>query len=187
MAEHPYGQAIRGPDLTRLPLHLRRPSQQGIQLGDKLDVDGHQKQRRFPESLHFHPSAFRLRSRAESTRSSISSAHIPDSATAYSASTLASPISSSYASDLQERFAGHTIDSPTRPCSWIRHRHQPSSATTCSTYINEDIEAPLVVGYQDIASKIGQLCEDHDGDGDHHHHHRRHSRPSVTAGTAEAK
>ena len=161
MAEHPYSQAVRGSDLTRLPLHLRRESRPSIYVGDKPgDADSHQSRKRFPDSLHFHPTAFRLRSRTESTRSSISSAHIPDSATAYSVSTLASPISSSYASDLQERFAGHTIDSPSRPCSWVRHRQQPSSATTCSTYINEDNEAPLVVGYGDISSKLRELCDD---------------------------
>ena len=184
MSEHPYNQAFRGPDLTRLPLHLRRPSQQSIHLGDKLgDVDSHQKQRRFPESLHFHPSAFRLRSRTESTRSSISSAHVPDSATAYSVSTLASPISSSYASDLQERFAGHTINSPSRPCSWIRHRQQPSSATTCSTYINEDNEAPLVVGYQDFSTKVRELCDDDDDDNDNDDN----AKLSLHGGTARAK
>ncbi|KND90802.1 hypothetical protein TOPH_04623 [Tolypocladium ophioglossoides CBS 100239] len=161
MAEHPYNQAIRGLDLPRLPLHLRRQSRQSLQLGDKsADADGHQSRKRFPESLHFNPSAFRLRSRTESTRSSISSAHIPDSATTYSVSTLASPISSGYASDLQERFAVHTIDSSSRPCSRIRHRHQPSTATTCSTYINDDNEASLVVEYSDIASKLRELHDD---------------------------
>lgn len=161
MAEPAHNHGIRASDLSRIPLHLRRQSRQNLQLCDKnapwgTDSDGSQNRKRFPESLHFNPTTFRLRSRTESTRSSISSAHIPDSATTYSVSTLASPLSSSYASDLQERFASHCIDS-SRPSSRIRHRHQPSSATTCSTYINDDNEAPILIGFPDVSEKLKGL------------------------------
>ena len=162
MADQPYNQGFRPSDPSRIPLHLRRQSRQNLQHGEKhafaaIDVDGFQARKRFPDSLHFNPNALGgLRSRTESTRSSISSAHVPDSATTYSLSSLASPLSSSYASDLQERFALHSLDS-SRPSSRIRHRHQPSSATTCSTFINDDGEVPIVVGYSDIASKFKDL------------------------------
>ncbi|KAM4062718.1 zinc finger domain-containing protein [Hirsutella rhossiliensis] len=167
MTDHLYGQGPRGTDPPRAAFHLRQQSRQssqkGDQKGDKLlpaiEVDGNQSRRRFPESLHFNPGSFRLRSRTESTRSSISSAHIPDSATTYSVSTLASPLSSSYASDIQERFAAYSIDGPSA-CSRIRHRHQPSNATTCSTFINDDNEAPLDSALPDFASKIRDLLDD---------------------------
>lgn len=155
MADHFYAQGPRGTHPPRTPLPRRQHSRQSSQLGEKLfsamDLDGSQSRKRFPESLHFNPGS--LRSRTESTRSSISSAHIPDSATTYSVSTLASPLSSSYASDIQERFAAYSIDGPAR----IRHRHQPSNATTCSTFINDDSEVPL---HLDYASKIRDLLDD---------------------------
>ncbi|KAJ6439779.1 zinc finger domain-containing protein [Purpureocillium lavendulum] len=157
------GDSITGP----LIIIIVPENHDGFQLGDKnapLSIESEassQNRKRFPETLHFNPSTFRLRSRTESTRSSISSAHIPDSATTYSVSTLASPLSSSYASDLQERFAGHCIDS-SRPSSRIRHRHQPSSATTCSTYINDDSEVPIVVGYPDVRAKLKCFHDDSD-------------------------
>ncbi|PHH92081.1 hypothetical protein CDD83_9017 [Cordyceps sp. RAO-2017] len=160
MTDHLYNQGLRGSDLSRVPQQFRPQPRQNGQLGDKhalvTDVDGYQTRKRFPESLHFNPGSFRLRSRTESTRSSISSAHIPDSATTYSVSTLASPLSSSYASDIQERLAAYTIDGSRTP-SRFRHRHQPSTATTCSTYINDDNELPLDVSFPDIASKIRDL------------------------------
>lgn len=170
MAQQLYGQGVRASDPARIPLHLRHQSQkqqqqqqqqQALRLGEKntsaaLDGDGFHARKRFPDHLHFNPNALRLRSRTESTHSSISSAYIPDSATTYSLSSLASPLSSSYANDLQERFAVHSLE-PSRPSSRIRHRHQPSSATTCSTFINDDGDAPIVVGYPDIASKLRDL------------------------------
>ncbi|KAF4504488.1 hypothetical protein G6O67_007936 [Ophiocordyceps sinensis] len=156
MTDHLYG---RGTDLPRIPLRLRQHSRQSSQQGERLpsaiESDGNQSRKRFPESLHFKPGSFRLRSRTESARSSISSAHIPDSATTCSVSTLASPLSSSNASDIQERFAAYSIDGP-RTCSRIRHRHQPSTATTCSTFINDDNDSVV----PDLASKIRNLLQD---------------------------
>jgi hypothetical protein len=100
------------------------------------------RSKRFPEHLHLSQGAFRrLRSPTESsmsTLSSISSTHVPDSATTCSLSTLASPISTSYASEVIEQFAKHTID-PAR-ASRIVHRYKDSNAT-CSTYVNDEEEA----------------------------------------------
>lgn len=157
MDSRPQHQNSREGDAVthHLPLHLRQESDKHITSTPK-DVSSYRK--KFPESLHFSSSNFRMRSRTASTRSSISSAHIPDSATACSPLTLASPLSSSYASDIQERFACHTIDVSTPPSRFI-HRHRPSSAT-CSTFINDDDDAPAYVGYSDIAEKIKKFDDD---------------------------
>jgi hypothetical protein len=97
--------------------------------------------KRCPESLQFLTSNARLRSPTQSSMSSI-----PDSATTYSQSTFASPVSSSYASDLQEFFTG------SRPSSRVFHRHK-TSVTTCSTLINDEDETPVV---HNISDKIDQ-------------------------------
>ncbi|CAG9951640.1 unnamed protein product [Clonostachys rosea f. rosea IK726] len=97
--------------------------------------------KRCPESLQFLTSNGRLRSPTQSSMSSI-----PDSATTYSQSTFASPVSSSYASDLQEFFTG------SRPSSRVFHRHK-TSVTTCSTLINDEDETPVV---HNISDKIDQ-------------------------------
>ncbi|KAH6880758.1 hypothetical protein B0T10DRAFT_495194 [Thelonectria olida] len=115
--------------------------------------------KRVPESLHFAPATFRLRSPTESSMSSISSANIPDSATTHSLSTLASPISTSYASDVQELFASTSLDD-SRPTSRICHRHQPSSGT-CSTFVNDEDDGAIVTGYPDFELKIRQLNDHH--------------------------
>jgi hypothetical protein len=83
--------------------------------------------------------------------SSISSANVPDSATTHSLSTLASPISTTYASSIHEQFAAATLDS-SRPASRICHRHNPSSGT-CSTFVNEDDDA-ILTGYPEFDLKI---------------------------------
>lgn len=142
---------------THLPLHLRQETDKTL---SSAQHDGTSYRKKFPESLHFPAGNFRMRSRTASTRSSISSAHIPDSATAYSASTLASPLSSSYASDIQERFACHTLDG-SRPSSRIRHCHRPSIAT-CSTFINDDDDgSPVYLGYHDVGGKIKEVDNDY--------------------------
>lgn len=147
---------MRDADSIHLPLHLRQDIGKAL---SSAQQDATSYRKKFPESLHFASSNFRMRSRTASTRSSISSAHIPDSATAYSPSTLASPLSSSYASDIQERFACHTLEG-SRPPSRIRHRHRPSIAT-CSTFINDDDESPVYVGYHDVAEKIKEVDSDY--------------------------
>ncbi|KAM0420409.1 hypothetical protein ACHAPT_011830 [Fusarium lateritium] len=115
--------------------------------------------KRLPESLHFTPGAFRLRSPTESSMSSISSANLPDSATTptHSLSTLASPISTTYASEIQEQFAAATLDGCSRPTSRICHRHNPSSGT-CSTFVNDEDDGAIVTGYPDF-DKIRNLHE----------------------------
>ncbi|KAH7157347.1 hypothetical protein B0J13DRAFT_168455 [Dactylonectria estremocensis] len=123
-------------------------------LGMRTDV----RPKRVPESLHFAPGAFRLRSPTESSMSSISSANVPDSATTHSLSTLASPISTSYASDVQEQFANASIGS--RPASRICHRHQPSNGT-CSTFVNDEEDGLIITGYPDFELKLRQLRDDH--------------------------
>lgn len=108
---------------------------------------GSLRHRRCPETLNLlhGTAASRLRSPTESSLGSI-----PDSATTttYSPSTLASPLSSSYASDLQDLLAGATLSKSSRPSSRVLHRHRPSTAT-CSTFVNDEDEVPVMVGYQD--------------------------------------
>lgn len=100
-----------------------------------------------PESLHLLSSGnARIRSPTESSMSTLSS--VPDSATTCSLSTVASPLSSSYTSDLQDLFNG------SRPASRVRHRHQPSN-TTCSTFVNDDDYVPVIAEYPDISTKLG--------------------------------
>jgi hypothetical protein len=103
--------------------------------------------KRFPDSLSLLSSDTRLRSPTESSMSSV-----PDSATSYSHSTVASPLSSSYTSDLQDFICSSTSS---RPHSRVRHRHQPSTGT-CSTFVNDDDDAILVVpgGYPEYGAKV---------------------------------
>ncbi|KAK2594286.1 hypothetical protein QQS21_007992 [Conoideocrella luteorostrata] len=147
---------VREADNLQQPPYLRQDQDKQA---TSAPNDGISYRRKFPESLHLASSNFRIRSRTASTRSSISSAHIPDSATAYSPSTLASPLSSSYASDIQERFACQTLDG-SRPPSRIRHRHRPSIAT-CSTFINDDDDNLAYLGCHDVAGKIKQAGDDY--------------------------
>ena len=87
--------------------------------------------------------------------SSISSANVPDSATTHSLSTLASPISTSYASsEINELFGPHV----SRPTSRICHRHQPSNGT-CSTFVNDEDDA-IFTGYPELDLKIQRLHEE---------------------------
>ncbi|RBR19573.1 uncharacterized protein FIESC28_05568 [Fusarium coffeatum] len=109
--------------------------------------------KRVPESLNF----TRLRSPTESSMSSISSANVPDSATTHSLSTLASPISTTYAASIQEQFAAAKLDAESRPASRICHRHNPSNGT-CSTFVNEDDDA-FVTGYPEFDIKIRGMNE----------------------------
>lgn len=89
--------------------------------------------------------------------SSISSANLPDSATTHSISTLASPVSTSYASEVQEQFAAASLDeSGPRPKSRICHRHNPSSGT-CSTFVNDGDDGAILTGYPDLELKIRGL------------------------------
>ena len=109
--------------------------------------------KKVPESLNF----TRLRSPTESSMSSISSANVPDSATTHSLSTLASPISTTYAASIQEQFAAAKLDAESRPASRICHRHNPSNGT-CSTFVNEDDDA-FVTGYPEFDIKIREMNE----------------------------
>ncbi|KAI5459662.1 hypothetical protein BGZ63DRAFT_359500 [Mariannaea sp. PMI_226] len=126
--------------------------------GSRNEVHTHAG-KRVPESLQFTPSTYRLRSPTESSMSSISSANLPDSATTHSLSTLASPISTSYASSVQELFANTSLEE-SRPASRICHRHQPSTGT-CSTFVNDEDDGAIVTGYPDFELKIRQLNEEH--------------------------
>lgn len=168
MAETPTDQGDRKPGLAanHIPIHLRRDSRSKDLLGDKptsapqTSIESAFGQRKhFPESLHFPPNSFRLRSRTASTRSSISSANVPDSATTYSHSTLASPISTSYASDLSDIFCGHHTDA-SRPASRVFHRHQSSTGSSCSTHVNDDDDDDdgfSFAGYPDLSAKLEEI------------------------------
>ncbi|KAF4446901.1 hypothetical protein F53441_9532 [Fusarium austroafricanum] len=141
--------------LHHLPLRIRDARHSDAPLA-KFPILGQRSSKKVPESLHFNPGAFRLRSPTESSMSSISSANVPDSATTHSLSTLASPISTTYASSIQEQFAAATLDG-SRPASRICHRHNPSSGT-CSTFVNEDEDA-IITGYPEFDLKIRNLNE----------------------------
>lgn len=170
MADNSIDQGDRRPGLAvnHIPIHLQRDSRSKDSLSDKplaTPQSGIESQnlsatfgqrKHFPESLHFAPSSFRLRSRTASTRSSISSANVPDSATTYSHSTLASPISTSYASDLSDIFCGHPIDA-SRPASRVFHRHQSSTGSFCSTHVNDDDDGFSFAGYPDLSAKLGEI------------------------------
>ncbi|KAL5083781.1 hypothetical protein Trisim1_000908 [Trichoderma cf. simile WF8] len=170
MADSPIDHADRRPGLAlnHIPIHVRHDSRSRDSLIDKPLTVPHSgtesqglsatfaQRKHFPESLHFAPSSFRLRSRTASTRSSISSANVPDSATTYSHSTLASPISTSYASDLSDIFCGHSIDA-SRPASRVFHRHQSSTGSFCSTHVNDDDDGYSFAGYPDLSAKLGEI------------------------------
>ncbi|KAM0351796.1 hypothetical protein ACHAPU_002308 [Fusarium lateritium] len=141
--------------LHHLPLRVREGRHSDAPLS-KFPGLGQRNAKRVPESLHFTPGAFRLRSPTESSMSSVSSANVPDSATTHSLSTLASPISTTYASSIQEQFAATTLEA-SRPASRICHRHNPSSGT-CSTFVNEDDDA-IITGYPEFDLKIRNLHE----------------------------
>ncbi|KJZ78495.1 hypothetical protein HIM_01886 [Hirsutella minnesotensis 3608] len=163
MAEPILDNGLRVSDRSRAPLNQRHQSRQSAQLVESIpsrsETNGTPYRKRFPEKLQLSPG-LGLRSRTDSTRSSISSAHVPDSATICSVSTLASPLSSSYASDIQERFAAWTIDGP-KAAGKVRHRHQPSNATTCSTFINDDNDlSSLDAEYLHLVSKTIDLQDD---------------------------
>lgn len=166
MAENPLEQADRTPGLAvnHIPLHLRQDSRSKESLApttprssiESQGVAPFAQRKQFPENLHFAPHSFRLRSRTASTRSSISSANVPDSATTYSHSTLASPISTSYASDLSD-FCGHSIDT-SRPASRVYHRrHRSSTGSLCSTHANDDDDAFSFAGYPDLSARLLEI------------------------------
>ncbi|KAI9151480.1 hypothetical protein HJFPF1_08683 [Paramyrothecium foliicola] len=104
-----------------------------------------------PEILHLTPVPCRIRSPTESSISSILSAHIPDSATTRSASSLASPISTSYG-DCSDHFSSHSSDG-SRPSSRFRHRHHPSIGS-CSTFVNDEDESLQPAAYSNLRPKL---------------------------------
>lgn len=133
-----------------------------------MTPSGGLRHRRCPENLTLlnGGAVSRLRS---PTESSLGSCSIPDSATTtYSPVTLASPLSSSCTSDLQDLLAAATLASKgSRPNSRVQHRHRPSTAT-CSTFVNDEDEVPVMVGFPDHL-KRATICrnnyqEHEDGD-----------------------
>ncbi|UKZ87337.1 uncharacterized protein TrAFT101_003145 [Trichoderma asperellum] len=170
MADNSIDQGDRTPGIAvnHIPLHLRQDSRSKDSLSDKAPTTPRSsiesqgvaapfaQRKQFPENLHFAPHSFRLRSRTASTRSSISSANVPDSATTYSHSTLASPISTSYASDLSD-FCGHSIDT-SRPASRVFHRrHRSSTGSLCSAHANDDDDAFSFAGYPDLSARLLEI------------------------------
>jgi hypothetical protein len=165
MAENSIDQGDRTPGLAvnHIPLHLRQDSRSKESLApttprssiESQGVAPFAQRKQFPENLHFAPHSFRLRSRTASTRSSISSANVPDSATTYSHSTLASPISTSYASDLSD-FCGHSIDT-SRPASRVYHRRHRSSTGSLCSHANDDDDAFSFAGYPDLSARLLEI------------------------------
>lgn len=92
--------------------------------------------KRFTESFRLNPSALRRHSRAQSICSSVSSAHFFDSDTAYSASTVASPISTVYESEADDFICPPFLD---RPSSRVaeRQRQHFASFDSGSTWVGD--------------------------------------------------
>ncbi|GKU21099.1 unnamed protein product [Fusarium langsethiae] len=156
MTDHNSNSQIGEAGLHHLPFRTKEGRHSDAPLS-KFPILNRRHGKKVPESLHFNPGAFRLRSPTESSMSSISSANIPDSATTHSLSTLASPISTTYANSINEQFAATTLDGGSRPASRICHRHNPSNGT-CSTFVNEDEDA-VITGYPEFDIKIRGIDE----------------------------
>ena len=95
------------------------------------------------ESLHFAPNSLaRTRSPTQSSISSVLSATLPDSSSArLSFSSLASPISTSYASEVERVFGCGPPSS--RSSSRVRrafHRKRPSVASSTGTFLNDETD-----------------------------------------------
>lgn len=99
--------------------------------------------KRFPESFRLNPSSLRRHSRAQSICSSVSSAHFFDSDTAYSASAVASPISTVYESEIEDFPRPLFLD---RPSSGVaeRHRQHFASFDSGSTWVGDREEEDRV-------------------------------------------
>ena len=156
-------QLRRTPDDTGLHHLALRPRNDDSELGkpatNEFDLSRptSRTSKRFPHSLQLQQSSFRPRSPTQSSiASSISSAVFPDSATTHSASTLNSPLSSSYASEVQELFAAHNIDDSIR-CRKSFHRYQPSSGSSFTFVNEEEDERPLAPEFGDIKTKLEEL------------------------------
>ncbi|KAM0391543.1 hypothetical protein ACHAPZ_011200 [Fusarium culmorum] len=156
MSDHSNNQ-IGEAGLHHLPFRAKEGRHSDAPQLSKFPILNRRHGKKLPESLHFNPGTFRLRSPTESSLSSISSANIPDSATTHSLSTLASPTSTTYAGSINEQFAATTLDGGSRPASRICHRHNPSSGT-CSTFVNEDEDA-IITGYPEFDIKIRGIDE----------------------------
>lgn len=148
--------------LYHLPLRMRDPTKVDAATARVMRSEA----KRIPHGLHLDNAAtFRLRSPTESTVSSISSANVPDSATTHTISTLASPISTTYASEVHELLLTQEMEAAKKPVGAsncrILHRHQPSSGT-CSTFVNEEEEEDndaVVTGYPDLDLKMRRLYD----------------------------
>ena len=134
-ATHPYSHSYPQSH-SRSHSHTHTLSNHSIDYANLTGALSPLHSKRFPESLHFSPSSLRARSPTQSSvNSSILSATIADApSTACSISSLASPISTSYASEVQEMLAGSRCSSRIR-----RHKYQPSSGT-CSTFVNDETD-----------------------------------------------
>lgn len=122
---------------SRSPRHSRNHSlASDTHYSSARSIAGHdapgQLSKRFPESLHFAPSAMRGRSPTQSSISSVLSGTLLDSSTIHSISTMASPISTTYNDEIQDQCSAEL-----RPMTMVRHRKRYSIAT-CSTLINDD-------------------------------------------------
>lgn len=127
-------------DFEHLSLRIRSESVQ--------QKDGHStRPRHCPETLNILSGYNRLRSPTQLSMSSV-----PESVTTYAPSTMASPMSSSFG-DLQDLLMR------SRRSSRATHQPQPSSGA-CSTFVNDDDDASVVVGASDLAAKIRELGDD---------------------------
>lgn len=123
-------------------------------LGDKMEAGHHQGdsstllrvaesskaepafRKRFPETFRLNPSSLRRHSRAQSICSSVSSAHFFDSDTAYSASSVASPISTVYESETEDFIRPAFLDRPSSRVTERRRQHF-ASFDSGSTWVGD--------------------------------------------------
>jgi hypothetical protein len=159
----PDDTAAHPPGLHRLPFRVRDshldPSIQSLKAcsNNSKDASPIRFNETCLESLHLSPLGHtrdtRIRSPTESSMSTLSS--VPDSATTASiASTVATPVSASFANDLHDFYLPGS-----RPVSRALHRQQ-SSIGTCSTFVNDEEDPPILFvepKYQDRKAAFDAL------------------------------
>ncbi|KFA68074.1 hypothetical protein S40285_02561 [Stachybotrys chlorohalonatus IBT 40285] len=101
------------------------------------------------ESLYYSHRKYHLRSPTASSVSSVQSSSL-DSFTTRS---LASPISTTYASDCLDSLSEHSDEEYSPPPSRFGHRSRPSSES-CSTYVNDEEDSVSRLGCSTYGSKI---------------------------------
>ncbi|TQV99016.1 zinc finger domain-containing protein [Cordyceps javanica] len=122
--------------------------------------------KRFSESFRFNPSPLRRHSLAHSICSSVSSAHFFDSDTTYSASTVASPISTVYESETEDHVCPHFLDRPSSRAV-ERSRQHFASFDSGSTWVGDrDEEDKISHGELALANQMSPVTPENKSDDD---------------------